>query len=301
MGDSDARGKMFCEKDICFVINMKKGHIYNRWMGTIDTNFEEKKCVVLSTVSDNVRKKEIHWDKFVKQILELPEATNLTKVEGIGINEGKMYLIHEHMACEKLDVRISDPGSETEVMGYVCGILEGLDVIHSFGLLHPALSTKKVLLTKQGICKLYDFCLTEDASNIVKIRKSRMICTLNQLAPEAILRDKYSKASDIWSVAVVIWEILSSGSPPFPHEEQTQDGENAVYNLPDTWPSKYKISRNELLFECWNQETSLRPSICQLKSSFTECFESLDTYGPSVTSTEDSAASYVHMEGIGKS
>ncbi|KAJ8039308.1 Ephrin type-A receptor 10 [Holothuria leucospilota] len=308
MGKSGASGKMFPEKDICFIVNIKMGHIYDRWMGTIDVNPKDKKCVIFSTVSDSLCKKDIQLDKFVKRALELPDASHLTKVEGIGINEGKrqiyiskLYLIHEHLACETLDDRISDQFSRTEVTGYLIGILEGLEVIQSYGLLHPGLSTRKVLLTKQRICKLYDFCLSEDASNIVRIRKSRKTCTLNQLAPEALLRDKYSKESDVWSVAVVIWEILSCGSSPFPNEEQSPESENAVYSLPETWPTNYKLLRNKRLFDCWIQDTSLRPTISQLKSSFIENFEALDTYGPSNTSTDDLTSSYVHMKGIGRS
>ncbi|KAJ8024204.1 Ephrin type-B receptor 3 [Holothuria leucospilota] len=301
MGKSGTGGKVFPEKDICFIANMKMGHIYDRWMGTIDVNPTDKKCVIFSTVSDSLRKKDIHLDKFVKRALELPDATHLTTVEGIGINEGKLYLIQEHLACETLDDRISDEFSRTEVMGHLNGILEGLEVIQSFGLLHPGLSTRKILLTKQRICKLYDFCLSEDASNIVRIRKSRKTCTLNQLAPEALLRDKYSKAGDVWSVAVVIWEILSCGSSPFPNEEQSPESENAVYNLPETWPTNYKLLRNKVLFDCWIQDTSLRPTTLQLKSSFLENFETLDTYGTSNTSTDDLASSYVQMKGLEKS
>lgn len=62
-------------------------------------------------------------------------ALNLENVNFLFILvTGKLYLIHEHMACEKLDVGISDPGSETEVMGYLFGILDGLEVVHSFGV-----------------------------------------------------------------------------------------------------------------------------------------------------------------------
>ncbi|KAJ8017458.1 Tyrosine-protein kinase CSK [Holothuria leucospilota] len=308
MSKSGARGKIFSGEKICFILNIKMGHIYDRWMGTIDVNLR-KTCVILSTLSDTLRKKEIHWHKFLKLALEVPEAINVTAVEGIGIYggnsvlqvTGKLYLIQEHIARETLDVRISVPFSRTEVMGHLIGILEGLEFIQSFGLLHPGLSTKKVLLTNKGICKLYDFCLSEDASNTVRIRKSWITCTLNQLPPEALLRDKYSKASDVWSVAVVIWEILSCGILPFPNKKQSPGSERAVYSLPETWPTNYKIIRNEQLLKGWNEDTSLRPTIHQLKLSFSKSYEELDTYGPFNTSTNDVGSSYEHMKGLEKS
>ncbi|KAJ8038146.1 hypothetical protein HOLleu_19140 [Holothuria leucospilota] len=36
-----------------------------------------------------------------------------------------------------------------------------------------------------------------------------MICNINEFAPEALYRNEYTKASDVWSMAVVIWEMLS--------------------------------------------------------------------------------------------
>ena len=45
--------------------------------------------IFLST--ESLRKKEIHWHKFVKKVLELPDRNHLTKVEGVGIYEGKTY------------------------------------------------------------------------------------------------------------------------------------------------------------------------------------------------------------------
>lgn len=39
----------------------------------------------------------------------------------------------------------------------------------------------------------------------------KMNCSVNQLAPEALLRNEYTQGSDVWSVAVVIWEIMTGG------------------------------------------------------------------------------------------
>lgn len=39
-----------------------------------------------------------------------------------------------------------------------------------------------------------------------------MVCSRNQLAPEALSRNEYSTASDVWSVAVMIWELLTGNT-----------------------------------------------------------------------------------------
>ncbi|PIK47789.1 hypothetical protein BSL78_15332, partial [Apostichopus japonicus] len=65
----------------------------------------------------------------------------------------------------------------------------------------------------------YDFCLAEDAARTVMVKKSKKHFDLNNLPPEALQRNEYSWASDMWSIAVVIWEVLSA------EFEYIQDGD----------------------------------------------------------------------------
>ncbi|XP_071855350.1 uncharacterized protein [Apostichopus japonicus] len=280
--EGTGKDRIFSENDFCLLLSIKMGTIYNRWMGTI----HGKKCAVLTTTSDGViKKKIIHWDIFVKRTLDLPKTNHLTKIEGIGVDKtGTLYLITEHVVCETLDSRLNfDPDSECtqspmlvpDAMKHISGILEGMAFIQSYGFLHPGFSTKKVLYTKDGICKLYDFCLAEDAPKIVSLKKSLMVsCTLNQLPPESVFRNEYTHESDVWSTAVVLWEILSDGTSPFPVDEELIPGQDVeTPNL--IWPPRYLQLSNLSLFDCWNQNCSLRPSIHQLRASFKSIFETL--------------------------
>lgn len=39
----------------------------------------------------------------------------------------------------------------------------------------------------------------------------QVIATLNHFAPEALLRNEYNQGSDVWSIAVLMWEMMSVG------------------------------------------------------------------------------------------
>ncbi|KAJ8021957.1 Ephrin type-A receptor 1 [Holothuria leucospilota] len=202
---------------------MKEGSIYTRWMGTISLSGEEKKCVVITSVTDTALKTvKIYWDAYIRRVLELPPCKHLAGVEGVCIDTGisfhaRISLINEHIVCGTLDLHVRAfnmshvPMSASEVNCHLLGILEGMALIHSYGFLHPGLSSNKILLTNQGVCKLYDFCLSDNARNILEYKMSRKTLSLNQFPPEAIQRNDYSQKSDVWSTAVVIWEILSNG------------------------------------------------------------------------------------------
>ncbi|PIK43968.1 putative vascular endothelial growth factor receptor 1 [Apostichopus japonicus] len=237
--DRGTKDRIFTESEFCILLAIKVGTIYNRWMGTIRMSSDVNKCAVLTTITEGITKKKIiHWNSFVKRTLDLPTTDRLTRIEGIAVDKTNIYLVTEHSVCETLESRLTfDPSSHSspflvlDVMKHITAIVEGIECLQSFGFLHPGLSTKKILYTKEGICKLYDFCLAEDASKIVTIKKP-------QFPPESFFRNEYSAESDVWSTAVVIWEILSMGDSPFPVDEDIKPGQD-VKAPTLNWPQRY--------------------------------------------------------------
>ncbi|XP_071842891.1 fibroblast growth factor receptor 1-like [Apostichopus japonicus] len=280
--------RILSEKDISIIINIKIGKIYKRWMGSVNLAEETNKCVVVTTLTEKlIRKKEIHWEAFIRKCLELPASNHLAKIEAISIQSSKLFLISEHLNCENLHSVLSrdtkDKGdyyccsslSVPDVIKHVAGVLEGMDILKTFGFLHPGLTTKKVLLTKEGQVKLFDFCLAGDAPKIAGLKKAQIpTVTLNQFPPEMLLLNQYTESSDVWSTAVVIWEIMAAGNPPFPVDKEVSFDEEAVTpSVP--WPEKYLQIKDKILFDCWNHNCSLRPSIHHLRGTFVAIFEKL--------------------------
>ncbi|XP_071842977.1 uncharacterized protein [Apostichopus japonicus] len=280
--------RMLSEKDISIIINIKMGKIYKRWMGSVNLAEETNKCVVVTTLTEKlIRKKEIHWEAYIRKCLELPASNHLAKIEAISIQSSKLFLISEHLNCENLhsvlsrdtknkgDYYCCSSLSVPDVIKHVAGVLEGMDILKTFGFLHPGLTTKKVLLTKEGQVKLFDFCLAGDAPKIAGLKKAQIpTITLNQFPPEMLLLNQYTESSDVWSTAVVIWEIMAAGNSPFPVDKEVSFDEEAVTpSVP--WPEKYLQIKDKILFHCWNHNCSLRPSIHHLRGTFVAIFEKL--------------------------
>ncbi|XP_071851880.1 fibroblast growth factor receptor 3-like isoform X2 [Apostichopus japonicus] len=297
--------RLFNYKELCIIMSLKVGKIHNRWMASITVPNEPTKCVFVSTVTDQIlRTREIQWDEYVKRVLELPEIGSIVNTEGICIDGAKLYLIQEHLTCVTFESNIrSNQQQETGSVGHeyssadvkrwTVDILKGLELIHSYGLLHPGLSSRKILFTDQKIPKLYDFCLAEDASHKVLLMKEKMVCSRNQLAPEALSRNEYSTASDVWSVAVMIWELLT-GSLPFPSDIGGTLNKSEQRRI--DWPIKHNDIRNERVMDCWQEEFSLRPSMRQLRLSFEENVSSTKTGNNS--GDLNTFDMYVPMKGI---
>ncbi|XP_071842688.1 uncharacterized protein [Apostichopus japonicus] len=184
---SEKDPRMLNENDISIIMNIKIGKIYKRWMGSIYLANETNKCVVVTTLTETLfRKKEIHWEAYIRKCLELPASNHLAKIEAISIQSNKLFLISEHLVCESMHKVLSrDTKDEKDlyccssltvpdVIKHISGILEGMDILNTFGFLHPGLTTKKVLLTKGGQVKLFDFCLARDAPRIAALKKEQV-------------------------------------------------------------------------------------------------------------------------------
>ncbi|XP_071848420.1 tyrosine-protein kinase FRK-like isoform X1 [Apostichopus japonicus] len=274
---------IFTEKDVCLILNIKKAKWYSRWMGTIPDSKGDKKYVMLTTVSEKViRSKQIHWNEFIKRNIDLPTTKHLVNVEGIAVLQGRFHLVQELHVTETLESRLAKvsirgetqiPMHLSEVIQLMDGILEGMNVIHSYGFLHPGLSTKKIILAGEGHIKLYDFCLAKDTRNIIIFNKSKLSRSLNNFAPEAMYRNEYSSPADVWSTAVVIWELLT-GKLPFPPGQDGKDfGDLLAITPVETQVTKYEQLKNKLLFQCWHLPCPLRPTIPELRESYTKIFD----------------------------
>ncbi|XP_071839648.1 tyrosine-protein kinase CSK-like [Apostichopus japonicus] len=287
-GTTDHGGRMFNESNMKLIFKLKPGLMYNRWMGSIVTREGTQKCVVMTTAREKfIRRQVLLWKLFVKNTLDLPVTKkHLVKVEGFGLMTEKVYLIQEYVECQTLESRLTDANSAvtsskplymTEAVGLISGILEGMYVIQSHGFLHPGFSTKKILIHKDGFCKLYDFCLDEDAVKISSLKKSKVEYSLNLFAPEVWRDNKYNKMSDVWSTAVVIWEIVSNGSHPFGCD---QDGEVAPNVDPTLLKERHAIFtehlRNNALYTCFNEDWKKRPTIQQLRESYFQVFDVIE-------------------------
>ncbi|XP_071842716.1 fibroblast growth factor receptor 2-like [Apostichopus japonicus] len=87
--------------------------------------------------------------------------------------------------------------------------LKALFFLESIDCDHPAICSRKVLLTPNMVCKLYDFNLRsatkEMLSNIKFEENFRLPC----FAPETIFKKHYDRESEVWSIVVFIWEIFA--------------------------------------------------------------------------------------------
>ncbi|PIK39151.1 hypothetical protein BSL78_24009, partial [Apostichopus japonicus] len=116
--------------------------------------------------------------------------------------------LHENLVIHGNDYRGNNAEfASSELFDIGLQILKGMEFIVTYGFLHPGISTRRILFTENGCCKLYDFCLKEDARKHVICIKGKDI--RSPLPPEAEARNEYTWASDSWSVAMCVLKLMT--------------------------------------------------------------------------------------------
>lgn len=91
-------------------------------------------------------------------------------------------------------------------------LVNALQFLHSKGVLHRDVRSDNVMISSTGVCKLSDFTHAGELGAGVNTRHS-VIGTPYWMAPEVIKADNYDVRCDVWSLGVVLWEMIE-GDPP---------------------------------------------------------------------------------------
>jgi serine/threonine-protein kinase len=87
-------------------------------------------------------------------------------------------------------------------------ISEGLEFAHAHGVVHRDIKPANIFITDSGAVKILDFGLARLVTSELT-RSNMMMGTVNYMAPEQVRGERIDHRADIFSTAVVIYELLS--------------------------------------------------------------------------------------------
>lgn len=144
---------------------------------------------------------------------ELSHA-NILRLYGFFYDEKRIYIILEYAPGGTLYKRLEEKGvfSEKEAAGYIAGTAAALRHCHLKGVIHRDLKPENLLLDARRNVKIADFGWS--VHNVRHSRRSTVCGTLDFLAPELCEERDYDFTVDIWSLGILMYEMLY-GKPPF--------------------------------------------------------------------------------------
>merc|ERR1712098_44889 len=96
---------------------------------------------------------------------------------------------------------------------YLRQILSGLAFLHSNSVIHRDLKPGNILISVESTLKLADCGAAFDLSSMTQTQEQTLCGTPAYTAPEVIKKEKHTTASDIWSVGVVAFNMITGKLP----------------------------------------------------------------------------------------
>lgn len=139
---------------------------------------------------------------------------NLCPVYGIEEYDGRLFIIMAYLEGVSLNQLAADGMPAAQAIGIAIEIGEGLKEAHNNGIVHRDIKSANIIVTAKGRAVITDFglALLADRSRIT--RSGTTLGTLSYMSPEQALGRRVDRRTDIWSLGVVLYEMLT-GTYPF--------------------------------------------------------------------------------------
>jgi serine/threonine-protein kinase len=138
-----------------------------------------------------------------------------------GEDEGRPYIVFEYVEGETLKERIRRMGRlpMDEAIAYAIEIARALGCAHSHNIVHRDVKPQNVLIDGEGSAKVTDFGIARTLDQEGLTADGRVLGTTDYVSPEQALGHDVNGQSDIYSLGVVLYEMLV-GDVPFHGENQ---------------------------------------------------------------------------------
>ena len=162
---------------------------------------------------------------------------NICTIHEIDEFEGQMFIVMTYIKGQSLKERIAlGPIQLEEALDISTQVSDGLRAAHEKGIIHRDIKPANIMLTEKGQAKIMDFGLAKLAWAADLTKTAGTMGTLAYMSPEQARGDAVDHRTDIWSLGVVLYEMLA-GQLPFRGEET----QGVVYSIINKDPERLSV------------------------------------------------------------
>ncbi|XP_041981363.1 serine/threonine-protein kinase PAK mbt [Aricia agestis] len=196
----------------------------------------------------NQQRRELLFNEVV--IMRDYPHPNIVEMHASYLVGEELWVVMEYMAGASLTQIVTRTRMDPEQIATVCKqCLKALAFLHGQGVIHRDIKSDSILLTADGRVKLSDFGFCAQVSQELPKRKS-LVGTPYWMSPEVISRLPYGPEVDVWSLGIMLIEMVD-GEPPFFNEPPLQ-AMRRIRDMPPPRPRRAGACPPELLsfLEC---------------------------------------------------
>src|SRR5262245_36085716 len=148
--------------------------------------------------------------------LALLNHPNITTLYSVHADGAKLSMVMELVRGDTLDALLKKRGGPLpvrEALAIVAQATEGLSYAHSMGVIHRDIKPANLMVTPAGMVKIMDFGIARVRGSQRLTRDGSMVGTLAYMAPEQLRGEPGDERSDLYSLAIVLYEMLCGNAP----------------------------------------------------------------------------------------
>ena len=188
------------------------GKVYCAYDAALDRN------VAIKVLSQELASHEENVLRFYREARAAAALShpNVVIIHDIGEDQGEHYFVMEFLEGETAESMIGrcsrlDVEDALQITAQVC---RAVQASHSRDLLHRDIKPQNVMILPEGTVKVLDFGIARASGGSTLTKVGETLGTVGYMAPEQILGEEVSERSDIYSIGVLLYEMLT-GTLPF--------------------------------------------------------------------------------------